>query len=78
VELLPVSKDAIYGLSAEENLIRIYLLVGDKEAAINKIEALLEWPSWITVNYLKIIQLYDVLKDNPHFIEMLEKYNQQN
>jgi tetratricopeptide (TPR) repeat protein len=78
VDLLPVSEDAIYSLSAEENLIRIYLLVGDEKAAINKIETLLKWPSWITLNYLKIIQLYDVFKDNPHFIAMLEKYKQQN
>jgi tetratricopeptide (TPR) repeat protein len=76
VELLPLSKDAAYGIPFVEDLAQIYIIIGDQETAIDQIEMLFTIPSWISVQYLKINPLYDRLKDNPRFQKLIQNHAQ--
>jgi serine/threonine protein kinase/tetratricopeptide (TPR) repeat protein len=76
VELLPLSKDAAYGIPFAEDLAQIYTIIGDEEMAIDQIEMLFTIPSWISVQYLKINPLYDRLKDNPRFQKLIQNHAQ--
>ncbi len=77
VELLPISKDAAYGLPFAEDLALIYLIIGDEDAALDQIEMLFTIPSWMSVDWLKVNPLYDRLSDNPRFQNLIRKYDQK-
>ncbi|RPH99993.1 MAG: hypothetical protein EHM72_10460, partial [Calditrichaeota bacterium] len=74
VELLPISADAFYGIPYEEDLAYIYLLVGESDAALERLDYLLSIPSWISVPYLEMNPRWDSLAENPKFIRMMKKY----
>ncbi|MCH7690683.1 MAG: hypothetical protein IIA17_06515, partial [candidate division Zixibacteria bacterium] len=79
VELNPVSKDAFDGPFYEQNLAIIYTLLGDQEAALDKIEYLLAIPSpWMSVGALRVNPVWDPLRDHPRFQALLEKYDTGN
>lgn len=46
--LLPISKDAMYGLGILQDLAIIYTMVGEYDLAISQLDQLLSIPSWIT------------------------------
>lgn len=75
VELLPISKDAAYGLPFAEDLALIYLIIGDENAALDQIEMLFAIPSWMSADWLKMNPLYDRMIDNPRFQNLIRKYN---
>jgi tetratricopeptide (TPR) repeat protein len=74
VELVPVSKDALLGPELLEELARTYIMVGEYEAALDKIDYLLSIPGWLSVSLLRMDPRYDPLRDNPRFQALLEKY----
>jgi tetratricopeptide (TPR) repeat protein len=74
-ELLPISKNAEYGISYEQDLAMIYALSGETDNAIKQLEYLLKINSWVSIPYIKMIPAYDVLKDQPKFKELLKKYS---
>ncbi len=76
-DLLPLSKDAFYGIAYVEDLARIYILIGDEDSALDQIELLLRIPSWISVHWLKMNPLYDQLNHNPRYQNLIEKYDQK-
>jgi hypothetical protein len=51
VNELPVTKEAWGGLFLFENLARIYVMVGDFDAAIDQLEFLLSIPSELSIPY---------------------------
>jgi TolB-like protein/Flp pilus assembly protein TadD/predicted Ser/Thr protein kinase len=72
VELLPVSKDAFEGGPfSVTNLAQIYVMVGDYDAAINRLEYLLSIPSWISVPLLRIDPTWTPLRNHPRFQKLL-------
>ena len=73
VELLPLSKDAFYGLSYPWDLAAIYAMLGDETAALNEIENLLAVPSWISPTWLEYDFRFDALRENRRFQALLEK-----
>ena len=73
VELLPLSKDAFYGLPYPWDLAAIYAMLGDETAALNEIENLLAVPSWISPTWLECDFRFDALRENRRFQELLEK-----
>jgi serine/threonine protein kinase/tetratricopeptide (TPR) repeat protein len=75
VELLPVSLDALHGPSQVEALAMIYMLVGDHEAALDKIEYLLSIPSSMTAPFLRIDPQWDPLREHPRFHKLMAKYS---
>ncbi len=74
VELLPMSKEAWRGAHRVEDLARIYAMVGEYDAAIDRLESLLAVPSITAVPMLRIDPLWDPLRDNPRFQALLAKY----
>jgi TolB-like protein/Flp pilus assembly protein TadD len=74
VELLPMSKDAVYGIPYVIDLAHIYALIGDHQAAMEQLEHLLSVPSWISPAWLEMDPHWSSLKDDPGFKALLEKY----
>ena len=72
VELLPVSKDAWRGLYRVEDLARIYVMVGEYDAAIDQLEFLLSRPSNLSVALLRLDPTWDPVRDHPRFQRLLE------
>jgi hypothetical protein len=73
-ELLPRSRDGYYYLPYVVDLAHIYTIVGDHAAALDKLEYLLENPSWVSVPWLHMDRRWDPLRDDPGFQELLERY----
>jgi TolB-like protein/tetratricopeptide (TPR) repeat protein len=67
VELNPVSKDGFGGPYIQLQLVRIYLLVGESEKALDQLEPLLKLPYHLTPGWLRIDPTFDPLRKNPRF-----------
>jgi serine/threonine-protein kinase len=74
IDLLPLSKDAFYGLSYEVDLARILMMVGDHEAALDQLERLLCIPSWVTSAWLEVDPLWDPLREHPRYRHLKQSY----
>ena len=73
-ELLPESVDAFAGPEMTQTRAEVYALTGEQEKAIDLLDKLLSRPSPVTVAVLKVNPIWDSLRDNPRFIELLKKY----
>ncbi|TFH65782.1 MAG: tetratricopeptide repeat protein [Candidatus Zixiibacteriota bacterium] len=78
VELNPVSSDALSGPGSLQALATIYASVGQQDQAIELCAHLLEIPSNMSANMLRLAPQFDSLRDNPHFQSLLKKYEKQN
>jgi serine/threonine protein kinase/tetratricopeptide (TPR) repeat protein len=74
MELLPVSKDALYGLPYYIDLAHIYTLVGDVPNALDTVEGMLKSPSSLSVPLLEADPRWNRLRDNPEFQRLLRQY----
>jgi TolB-like protein/tetratricopeptide (TPR) repeat protein len=63
----PVSKDAANGPYYQHQLVRIYMLVGEPEKALDQLEPLLKIPYYLSPGWLKIDPNFDPLRKNPRF-----------
>ncbi len=72
VELLPVSKEAMRGLSKVEDLARIYVMVGEYDASIDQLEYLLSIPSRLSIPLLRLDPAWNPLRDHPRFKKLVE------
>jgi TolB-like protein/Flp pilus assembly protein TadD len=71
VALLPVSKDARNGPYVRHQLVRIYILVGEPEKALEQLESLLKIPYYVSPAWLKIDPNFDPLRKNPRFQKLV-------
>ena len=67
VELLPITKDSIDGAELVKYLGVIYTLIGEKDLAIQQIEATLQIPSTLSYGNLKLHPYWDGLRGDPRF-----------
>jgi serine/threonine-protein kinase len=67
VALWPISRDAYQGAYIQHQLVRIYLLVGDPEQALDQLEPLLRMPYYLSPGWLRIDPTFAPLKGNPRF-----------
>ena len=67
VEMLPVSRDAIDGAEMQEDMAYVETLVGDADAAIDRLGYLLTIPSDVSVPVLRIDPMWDPLRGDPRF-----------
>jgi hypothetical protein len=74
VELLPLSKDPLYGISHVIDLAHIYTLLGEPEKAVSELEYLLSRPGWISVAWLRMDPRWRPLEGNRSFEALLAKY----
>jgi eukaryotic-like serine/threonine-protein kinase len=65
--LLPISRDALLGPSIQHLLVRIYLLVGEPEKALDHLEPLLTMPYYLSPGWLKIDPTFAPLRGNSRF-----------
>jgi eukaryotic-like serine/threonine-protein kinase len=71
--LLPVTKDAVAGPYDQHQLARIYMLVGEPEKALDKLEPLLKIPYYLSPGWLRIDPNFDPLRKNVRFQKLLGK-----
>jgi len=71
VALWPISRDAYNGAYIQHQLVRIYLLVGEPEKALDQLEPLLEMPYYLSPGWLRIDPTFAPLKGNPRFEKLI-------
>jgi serine/threonine protein kinase/Flp pilus assembly protein TadD len=73
-ELLPENKDAFGGPEITAAAAQVDTILGHNADAIEILDKLLSRPSWITVEGLKVDPVWDPLRNDPRFQELLNKY----
>jgi hypothetical protein len=66
-ELNPLTKDANRGPSTQLRLATIYAIVAEPEKAIDRLEALLKVPYFVSPGWLRIDPTFASLRGNPRF-----------
>ncbi|HOX87271.1 MAG TPA: protein kinase [bacterium] len=72
--LLTVDRDAFYGIPYIEDLAYIYLVVGETDSALARLDKLLSIPSWISPAWLQNNPRWSKLYKDPRFVEILLKH----
>jgi serine/threonine-protein kinase len=72
VQLMPISRDGYLGPYIQLQLVRIYILVGEPELALDQLEPLLRVPFYLSPGWLRIDPTFDPLRDNPRFRRLVE------
>ena len=67
VAIMPISRDALIGAYLQHDLVRIYLLVGEPEKALDQLEPLLRMPYHLSPGWLRIDPTFAPLRGNPRF-----------
>jgi serine/threonine-protein kinase len=73
VELLPISKEAYQGYYRAWDLARIYAMVGEHDAAVERLEHLLAIPGNLTAAWLRIDPTWDPLRGHPRFQRLVDR-----
>jgi TolB-like protein/Tfp pilus assembly protein PilF len=73
VELLPMNKDAYFGIYRIEDLARIYVMVGDYDKALEQIRFLLSHPGPTSVKMLMLDPVWKPLRELPEFKKIIRK-----
>jgi TolB-like protein/DNA-binding winged helix-turn-helix (wHTH) protein/Flp pilus assembly protein TadD len=71
VELLPTSKNAHLGPYIQHQLVRVYILTGEHEKALDMLEPLLKTPYHLTPEWLEIDPNFDTLRQNSRFKRLI-------
>jgi len=71
VELLPISQDGYFGPYVQLQLVRIYLLAGEPEKALDQLEPLLKVPFYLSPGWLRIDPTFEALRNNPRFRKLI-------
>jgi non-specific serine/threonine protein kinase len=72
VEMLPVSKETMRGPYRVEDLARIYVMVGEYDAAIDRLEYLLDIPGMMSIPLLRLDPAWDPLRNHPRFEKLID------
>jgi tetratricopeptide (TPR) repeat protein len=70
--LLPVEKDAVYGLAYPWDLAAIHAMLGNAPEAVALLGHLLEIPGWVSPAFIEGDFRLDPIRDTPEFRRMLE------
>jgi serine/threonine-protein kinase len=73
VGLDPIARDASNGAYYQHQLVRIYLLVGEPEKALDLLEPLLEMPYFLSPGWLRIDPTFAGLRGNPRFRKLVAR-----
>ncbi len=77
VALKPVKLDALQGAVKEEDLMNLYVLTGNTDLALDKMENLLSMPSNLHAGRIMIDPIYDKLRDLPRFKQIINSVRKQ-
>jgi len=75
VAMLPVTKDAVDGSVLPANLARIYVLLGDRDKAIDQLELVFSRPGPLSAGWLRADPFWDSLRANPRFQRLVAARN---
>src|SRR5262249_47928339 len=67
VALAPIARTQFIGPYVQYQFVRIYLLVGEPERALDELEPLLKMPYYLSPGWIKIDPTFDALRTNPRF-----------
>ncbi len=65
--LMPATGDAYVGPYFQHQIVRIYMILGEKEKALDGLEILLKTPYFVSPGWLRIDPNFDSLRGNPRF-----------
>ena len=71
MELMPTSRNAFTGPYNHHQLVRIYILVGEPDKAVDQLEALLKVPYFLSPAWLRIDPTFDPLRKHPRFQKLV-------
>jgi hypothetical protein len=74
VELLPEARDAFDGPILGVSRARIHMMCGDFDTALALLDRSLQTPSGVTVQELRLDPVWDALRRDPRFKQMLAKF----
>ena len=72
---LNTKNSVLAGYGSQSDLVMVYVLLGEYDKAINKIDFLLSNPGELSVIRLKLDPIYDPLRDLPGFKRIIKKYS---
>jgi len=72
-ELQPESKDALDGPHITEGVAEVYAILGDNDQAIEILSRLLNRPSYVTVQGLRVNPIWDSLRNDPRFQALIDR-----
>jgi len=70
-ELLPISKDGYTGPYLQHLLVRIYILTGEKQKALDHLEPLLKVPYHLSPGWLRVDPEFTSLKGEPRYQKLV-------
>jgi hypothetical protein len=73
VELMPISRNAVLRADLQRVLAWTYLLVGEPERALDRLEPLLQIPYWLSPGWLRIDPNFAPLRGNPRFERLVSE-----
>ncbi len=73
VELRPISRDTYQGYYREWDLARIYVMVGEYDAAMDRLGYLTSIPGYLTPAWLRLDPTWDPLRGHPRFQRLLDR-----
>ncbi len=73
VALQPMTQDAYLGPYIQQQLARIYMMVGEPEKALDQLEPLLRVPHSLSPGWLRIDPTWDALRKHPRFQKLIEQ-----
>jgi serine/threonine-protein kinase len=73
VSMIPTSKDAYAGPYLQHQLVRIYILTGEPEKALDRLEPLLGVPYYLSPGMLRIDPNFDPIRQHPRFQRLVEE-----
>lgn len=74
VDALPEAKDAFDGPIMVMSRARIHMMCGDADTAFALLDRSLQTPAGITIQELRLDPIWDPLRDDPRFQQMLSKF----
>jgi TolB-like protein len=74
-ELLPESKDAFGGPEIAAGVAEVHAILGDNGRAIEILDGLLNRPSAVTVQGLKVNPIWDSVRNDPRFQALIDKHS---
>jgi serine/threonine-protein kinase len=73
VALLPAAKDGYLGPYIQHQLVRIYILVGQPDQALDQLEPLLRLPYFLSPDWVRIDPTFASLRDHPRFERLVNQ-----
>ena len=71
VEALPVERDGFLGPYVQLQLVRIYLLSGEPDRALDQLEPLLRIPFYLSPGWLRLDPAFEPVRTHPRFERLL-------